>query len=302
MGTEISRPTQVARGVVRKVLSQPSLRRWLRRRALRGDVPTGVWKRLPSQPRFRVDVGEQSHFDMAGTIDNVFNRSLYWRGVHHWEAQSLRAFSVLAHHSVAIADVGAYTGVYSLLACAVSPNANITAFEPVERNATEFRKSLRLNSWSDRVALREVAVGSEASTRDFFIPDSPAPTSSHLTSSTYDRSVEGTVEPVPVVRLDDEFGHLDLVKIDVEGSEHEVFSGMKDLLANAAPTILFECLPGAAIDQLHRELDPNRYRYFQIHDHGIVERSRIEPDPHRSACNWLAVARQGHIDLLEGLV
>jgi hypothetical protein len=72
---------------------------------------------------------------------------LFWAGYgNNWERTSLRLWGWLARDAKCIFDVGANTGTYALAARAVNAEAEVEAFEPVDRVYTK----LQINCLSQR--------------------------------------------------------------------------------------------------------------------------------------------------------
>src|SRR5215212_9964664 len=67
---------------------------------------------------------------------------IFWKGITGWEKMSTNVWIQLCRNSNSVMDIGANTGVYSLIAKAVNPLAKVYAFEPV----TRVFKKLALNS------------------------------------------------------------------------------------------------------------------------------------------------------------
>ena len=66
------------------------------------------------------------------TIEN----EIFWNGIDNgWEKVSLKIWQTLAKNSNVILDIGANSGIYSIVANCINPQANIHAFEPVERTS-----------------------------------------------------------------------------------------------------------------------------------------------------------------------
>jgi FkbM family methyltransferase len=135
-------------------------------------------------------------------------------------------------------DIGANFGLHALLACdVVGPHGKVLAVEPVPANLKLLRRNLTLNGFTERCTIAEMA----------------------LTDGTVD-TVEMTVEPGMslVASLAENFkgekiqvaaGSLDsllaaegrvpdLIKIDVEGAEHEVLKGASRTLAKGPPLLV----------------------------------------------------------------
>lgn len=109
----------VAEGLAGIVLQAGPLRRGLRRLTLEGRVPCELWTRIPVVEDFEVDLGDRVSFRYSRADGDAIGRSLYWRGTQEWEPTTVRPFLALARRSRRFLDIGANTGLYTLLATAV---------------------------------------------------------------------------------------------------------------------------------------------------------------------------------------
>jgi FkbM family methyltransferase len=282
---------RLGRSIARAAVEHDAVRRAVRSLALRGAVPPAVWCRLPAEGIFRVPT---SHGDFLydATPGDGLARSLHWRGIRAYEAETLAVFEHIASRGGTVVDVGANTGAYTLVACAASSEVDVVAFEPVPRLMTRLRRNVELNDWENRCRLLDVALSDSTGTADFVLPTIDVPTSAHLAEAAY-RSHEGDVVSVACARLDDVLGDEDirLVKIDVEGAEDRVLAGMPRLLANPRPEIIVECLPEGPHRAVQRILEEQGYRFLQLRASGPEPVEAIVPDPDRRFRNILCTPR-----------
>jgi FkbM family methyltransferase len=162
------------------------------------------------------------------------------------EYSELTLFSYLAERSKTIADIGANTGLYSIISAKSNPQANIIGFEPNPSNLVRLKKNIALNQVSN-IRIEEQAVGDTAGTVSFTIPadGSISDTSSVLgdfSKATYQGKIQWKEITVPQTSLNDFFSgaQVDLVKIDVEGYEVSVFNGAVEFFKKNKPVILCE--------------------------------------------------------------
>lgn len=153
-------------------------------------------------------------------------------------------------------DVGANAGYYSLIAARrVAAHGRVVAFEPFARVRRRLQRNVELNELS-QVVVRPEAVG-RARGRVHLAP--PTSSGNEGTAAISADAVAGG-EDVDCVPLDELDGMPDLVKIDVEGHEAEVFAGMGRLLgSSAAPTLMFESF---RIDEDRRLLEQHGYSIY----------------------------------------
>jgi FkbM family methyltransferase len=156
-------------------------------------------------------------------------------------------------------DVGAHRGLLSHFFCLASPGNRAVAFEPSPVLAADVRAMRAMNGLDDRIELREAAVGRQVGR---------IPASVDSIGLIVLGSGEGEAE---VTTLDAEvarFGLPDVLKVDVEGHEHEVLLGAEGMLRERRPVLLLELhlnmleARGIAPREVVGGLAAHGYRFF----------------------------------------
>lgn len=194
-----------------------------------------------------------------------------------FEPHSTRLWCALVSEATCILDIGAHTGIYSLVAASLRSDIEIHAFEPNPYSAARLRVHKHLNGFSN--------------IRDYHLALSDQ---KGVIPVTWTKRKDGWlssnsgifVRPNKVIEtdcalvsdldsLEITYGGTPLVKIDVENSETYVFRGMQKLLA-ARPVIFLETFRQESCDEIGKMLID--YRSFRIHEAGsISELERLEP-------------------------
>lgn len=153
-------------------------------------------------------------------------------------ADEMAAFVRAASSARVLFDVGAWKGIFSLLFCGLRPGNRAIAYEPSPAGVAAIEALAASNGCGAALTLRPFAVGAAA-----------ARVPGHLTSAGMlavgaDDPVGGSNGDLALVSLDEEVSSLgvvpDLVKIDVEGYEHEVILGAQRLLKDRKPVLCLE--------------------------------------------------------------
>jgi FkbM family methyltransferase len=135
-------------------------------------------------------------------------------------------------------DVGASVGFFSLLgARLVGPTGRVVAFEPQPAAVASIGRNVEVNGFAN-VDVVQAAVG--RAEEELFLRGVGTATA-YLSEA-----VDSGGMRVQVTSLDTYFEHQEgcqpnLVKIDVEGHEHDVLLGMRSHLAGARPVVVIEC-------------------------------------------------------------
>ena len=247
-----------------------------------------IYQHLHFKGDFTVRIDQTSSFHIRHYGFEMEN-DLFWGGIDRGsEKTALRMWCELVGKASVIFDVGANTGIYSLAAKALSPNAKLIAIEPVHR---VFEK-LVVNCWLNNfdISCIEAALSDEDGEATLF--DFPG---EHSYSSTFHKEIFGELDlvetQVKVVRLDTlvneyQIDKIDLMKIDVEGHEADVLRGFGDCLERFKPTILIEVLSdevGASIDKILSEYN---YTYYYV-DETRSEVIKVDELTRRESLNYI---------------
>jgi len=257
-------------GLRREHLTGFPIRPVIRALTTRGLIP---WENLSGPP---LDLVCRMDFPGASFLyhvvpEDLLGIRLFWQGWRYWESDVLLQFSRIAVTSPRILDVGAHTGIYSLFACALNRNAEVLSFEPFPPIYERMLDNLDRNGFRQRCRTFQAAVGSIAGTARFHIAED-------LTMSAIVET--GGEMEIPVVMLDDVVPHdgrTRLVKIDVEGHEYKVLDGMRGILEDSRPVVLFECNPGGDGTRISALLRQHGYCLFNL-AHAAAEIAELVPE------------------------
>jgi FkbM family methyltransferase len=207
-----------------------------------------------------------------------YDRDLLVSGKYEPETIALLE-SIVRPGAVAI-DVGANIGLITLhLARLVGPAGRVLAFEPGGRFFERLVDAVQLNGFEDRVEVHRTALGAAAAAAPLHL----GTTTASLVLS--DGLFGDNDEVVQVVTLDAlltgdrALERLDIIKIDVDGSEVDVLAGARQVIRRFLPVLLIEICPsalsqaGASAAQLIDLLVDLGYSRFQVPGSGEMRDS-----------------------------
>ncbi len=154
-----------------------------------------------------------------------------------WEFVSRYFFVSIASDCEFILDIGAYTGVYSIETAIHNPYCIINSFEPNPEIFKNLQKNIEANKLGSRVKISQIALGNENRISNLYIPGDQLGSSMATLNSKAPKYYK-----VYMSTLDEMFlsNDINLIKIDVEGYESEVFLGGQNVLNKFKPIILAE--------------------------------------------------------------
>lgn len=248
----------------------PSLQRAIRELARREKLPSSVLRRLHPCGVWTLHAPNGAPFLYNADFGNDrLARHIVWTDLRCWEATVQQVLFELARTAEVFVDVGAYSGIYTLLACVANRDLRAVACEPNPFKIEQLRSNVQLNCLDDRVTIVAEALSSSVGRARLTMP------SDDSQSSLLEISDElGTSQVEVEVTTGDELlrgGRVDLIKVDVEGFEPEVFAGFADVLAAHQPSVIVECLDQQAL--LRARAVTSRFGYHHVYHidiHGLV--------------------------------
>jgi len=186
-------------------------------------------------------------------------------------------------------DVGANSGIYSVLASFTRDNIQVRAFEPFPPAIDILEKNITINHLSSRVILYKMALSDKAGMASLYVPN---PNHGLLETSC---SLEQDFKPtqhsiqVPVVLLDDvPISHkIAVIKADIEGHEPAFLRGASKTVERDRPIIFVEILRNANCSSLSAFVGKNNYLSFRLRQDLAIRDEKIAFDI--CAWNWALI-------------
>lgn len=177
-------------------------------------------------------------------------QQLFWYG--YYEKPTGLILNKLLKPDSVFVDIGANTGYFSLLAACQATRGRVIAFEPVSFLYNALQANVALNKF-DNIEMVKLALGEKEENRIIYLS---GPDNEGMSSLSQPENYSGKSEMVKVSTLDKwtaykEIKKIDVIKIDVEGSELSALKGMKETISRFHPYIIIE-------------LNPHTLNYFSL--------------------------------------
>jgi FkbM family methyltransferase len=234
----------------------------------------------------------------------------FWQGFDKikWENYSRIVWMHLSKKSNIILDIGANTGVYSILSKTVNPKARIFSFEPQPNIFEILQINNRINGYD--INCVPLALSNEAGTFPFYNTGELTFSSLNTTHGSLNkewRTKHQISTLVEVQRLDDyltskKIINVDLIKIDVETFEPQVIEGYGEYLQMHQPIVLLEIQNKEIGKRVSDLFDKEVYTFFWVNEEDLCLEETFELGNYRLEENWnYLLFPKKKISLLEGL-
>ena len=235
------------------------------------NIPIGIlYKHLQFKGNITVRVEDKSFYmyHNGGAIEN----EVYWQGLgNSWEEETIWLWIKLCKSSKTIFDIGANTGLYSLIAKTVNPFAKVFAFEPSENTYSKLQHNNNLNN--TKIVTEKVALSNDLGSKTFYDVFDRNQTSASLSPNKL-KNFEGYKGAINeyFVKTDtlanyikiNNINCIDLIKIDVELHEPEVIEGFGNYLIQFKPYIIMEVLTSEISDKLNAIFRNTGYHFYHL--------------------------------------
>jgi len=191
---------------------------------------------------------------LSNPSDDLFSL-LRSNNLSRWEPGSLELWTLICKRSSTVIDIGAYSGIYSILA-AKNGVANVISVEPNPNTRHRLQRNLKLNKIESCTVLSSPLGEVSGVKLGLYVPESNLMPSGMRLESSGARYLNSDLE---VVNIDDErwlrietheTSKLDdlidinravnAMKIDAEGMEIQVLKGSEQILRKYQPHLIIE--------------------------------------------------------------
>lgn len=179
------------------------------------------------------------HFEVPESIYPIF-KEIFMEDVYN--ADNL--ISKLPTSPVII-DIGANAGFFNVLLFSKLKNARVLAYEPLPSNISRFRKTIEQNNLSEKIQLEQVAVtGIPIAMLELFTEKTTDNSVIASVFSDFDerntQKLEVPAKSLTAIINENNLDHVDLMKLDCEGSEYDILYNTPVTILNRINMIIVE--------------------------------------------------------------
>ncbi len=205
-----------------------------------------------------------------GNFNTFLDWSVYYYGAYAKEELLLMRDFLHPIKGAVVVDVGANVGHHSLFASTMANHVH--SFEPFPLVYEKLKEKIRINSITN-ISLHEIGLGNSKESKNYYPPS----TNNTGTGSFVSGSHSVDCISLRIEKADDYFDEhginkMDYLKIDVEGFELEVLTGMRNVLEKTRPICFLEWTQASRGSE-HKNgmnLFPDDYSFYRLVDNEPV--------------------------------
>lgn len=199
-----------------------------------------------------------------------------------YETEVLKAFELSVKKDAVALDIGANIGINAMrLSKLVGEYGKVYAFEPIPFNQNRLKKNIALNN-IDNINVMEFALGLNNEQLSIAIDANEENMGAISLRNPQEQGVAITVRNGDDWVKEQQIEKIDFMKIDVEGFEWNVITGLSETIKKYHPSILIEWdtnylnMVGADMNSWNEFIESNQYKIMQVEQYQLVEVNHIK--------------------------
>jgi FkbM family methyltransferase len=219
-----------------------------------------------------------SEFLIFSNNDDFVAQKYFWLGKNSYESMTLKTWFALTQKAKIIFDIGAYAGLYSLVSATVNTKSRVFAIEALDRNYSRLIINKSVNNLPN-IKPFNLAVSDTDGEVNFnvFLGDDILTTGASINEKVNVQNKISSIKKVKSLTLDtfltiNNIPEVNLIKIDVEGVEVQVFKGMTKIFEQFKPSIICEFFFNNDEEsfKITELLNKYNYNFYQIDDKNMT--------------------------------
>ena len=217
----------------------------------------------------------------------ILESSIFWLGFDNinWERNTRKVWITLSKKSKIIFDIGANTGIFSMIAKVYNNDCEIHSFEPQPNIYHIFKKNIQINNFN--ISCNNIALSNQIGQAPFYNYGDNTFIDKNTTAGSLNQKWRQKNQNTITVKVNtlkqyiekNNLTKIDLMKIDVETYEYEVLLGMENYLKIFKPIIILEIQTNIIANNIQLLLKKLDYIFYNINENdGLLKKNTLDID------------------------
>ena len=264
-------------------------------------LPQRIYRKMGFQGTFVFNI-EKNKLRFINVRESIANDIFYSGIFGNYEGETLRLwYEISKEVNGLVLDIGAYSGIYSLVAASANKQSSIIAFEPHPNNFDLLCKNIQINEFSN-ITSDNRAISNKTGKALFYnysvgeLESTGFTLINHRYVETESSSIScATISFKEYLESNHKEQILSLVKLDIERAELIVLRDGIERIQKDQTIIFCEILDRESIFKIHSLFKKIDYVFININDHKkrlIYSGTSTEDLPEDLGPNWVILPKQ----------
>ncbi|EAS19997.1 hypothetical protein BBFL7_02397 [Flavobacteria bacterium BBFL7] len=231
------------------------------------------WKENPLNGDIPIRIDGFHEFKMKCLNDDSVVKELYWTQFNGWEKTSLTLWKNLLEKidgDSVVLDIGAYSGIYSLIASTYENVKHIYAFDIQDNCIIRLEENFQLNNISKASIVKAACSDSEGEIEFYYYEEEGIMSSVAGIVPKKMNNLKTSVKSIVLSNwvISESLKNIKLIKIDVEGAEQKTLVGLRDILKKDEPDVLIEINDFNDVKKV-KNIFPKGYKLYDINENNL---------------------------------
>lgn len=269
--------------IIYRIIYHHCVNAWLRNlnKLLRPILPAQL--KLPPSGVLKLRNKDGKVLKLKTNQTNYLSQKIFWEGYENFEYTGI--FIRLVKKMKTFYDVGANIGYYSLLASMENAAIRVVGFEPAGGPLFYFKENVRLNKYQN-ITIEPLALSNQEGEITFYeIKNKKYTYLKHSLSGESNTGGVGSEKKHIAISVktttldryvaDQSEKHIDLIKLDTEGTEHFILEKSQAVLSIMKPIVICETLFQTIEPELEIVFKSAGYEFYNHTENGLKKTESI---------------------------
>ncbi|MBK6731441.1 MAG: FkbM family methyltransferase [Bacteroidetes bacterium] len=246
--------------------------------------------KLPPSGNFKITLDSGTPIILYTNQTSHVSQVIFWEGIYAYEY--IRLFESIIKECKGFLDIGANTGIYSLIAASCNKEIQVIAFDPTDAAQYYLQKNIIANGFANRIHNYQLAVSDKKTILQFYKVRNPkypylkynlggASSLIHKPEHYETMEVECVQGDAFIAEHHPQL-QIDFIKVDAEGAEPEIIQGLTSVIEKYKPIVVCEVRHNEITNALADFFRTRNYGFYLFTKNALLQVENFNAMPNDS--------------------